>query len=435
MVRTSTQLALALIILVASSSATVAQEEEEYRFDGVADEDPQPADPTDWMTSENWSDGGADPFPPFGPEIPDFGTSAVINTNEFGVNAPVIGPGDTAEAFDVRIGRFSGAGLLTMTGGTLTTVDSCLAFPFSCNRRMRIGAAQVALPEDRNPGTFDLSDGVVTTDTLWIGSGSTGTMNMSGGTVNTRSNLSFDWTFDAGSTLNMTGGVINVGTVFDDDLRMYRNSVLNLDGGDILISGDANFGLEGDPMSQSGVQAGNVTVSITAGLLQADDSMMINGTASVTGGILRAESFNEVDSTGTVEIGGSGLLQLDNSLESESAVQALISGGTIFTNDPGGLQVSVVNVDGTDFTQVAVASAGIPGDFDGDGDADGIDFLVWQRGFPGTFGAAELAEWQGNYGAPSLSGLLAVPEPASAAYLAIVAMMLTGRTRKCQRKK
>ena len=100
-------------------------------FDGVADQDPQPDDPTDWMTSVNWSDGGFDPDESFGPLIPDFGTRVEIQTSTFGVDAPHIGPGDAAEAFGIRIGRFGGEGLLTMTGGTLMTVDSCTSFPFT----------------------------------------------------------------------------------------------------------------------------------------------------------------------------------------------------------------------------------------------------------------------------------------------------------------
>ena len=432
MARTLAQLALALVVSLASCSVTFAQEDEEYRFDGTPDDpnyanDPNnlPYDPTDWMTSVNWNDGGADPFPPFGPEIPDFGTSAEIVTSNFGVDAPEIGPGDVAEAFDVRIGRFAGAGLLTMSGGTLTTVDSCLASPFTCNRRIRVGAAQVALPQDRNPGTFNLSDGIVTTDTLWIGSGSTGTMNMSGGTVNIRSNFSFDWTFDASSTLNMTDGVINVGTVFTDDLRMYRNSVLNLDGGEILVTGDLNLGLEGDPASQSGVEPGNVTVSVTAGLLRGNDSMMINGTASVSGGVLRADSFNETDSTGTIEISGGGLLQFDNSEESVLAIEALITGGTIFTNDPSGLLVSIVDVSGTNFTQVAI-NAGVSGDFDMNGRVDASDFLLWQR----DPNVGLLSDWEANYGTPIASAVTSVPEPSSIAVALLFSLSIGLRIRR-----
>ncbi len=59
-----------------------------------------------------------------------------------------------------------------------------------------------------------------------------------------------------------------------------------------------------------------------------------------------------------------------------------------------------------------------PGDFDGDGDVDGADFLKWQRGespngVPGvSVSAADLAEWQGAYG--NLTAAVgAVPEPTS----------------------
>lgn len=384
---------------------TFAQEDETYDFDGVADEDPQPEDPTDWMTSVNWSDGGADPFPPFGPAIPDFGTRVEIQRSTFGVDAPVIGPGDVAEAFEVRIGRFGGAGLLTMTGGTLTTADSCTALPFTCNRRLRVGAADVALPDDRNSGTFNLSGGTVTTDTLWIGSGSQGFMNMSGGEVFTRADLSMDWTFDAGSILNMTGGTINVGS----NLRMYRSSVLELDGGTIQVNGAAGLGWTDGSVTQNP----DVDVSISSGLLEANGFLRIGGTVNLSGGILRASSFNESVSSGTIQISASGILQFDNSHESVSAVESLITSGFITTTE-GPLTVEVVDVEGTGFTQVSLGNLCAPGDFDCDGDFDGNDFLDWQRGVPDTFDDSDLADWQAVYGNSALTFAVAVPEPTSA---------------------
>lgn len=53
------------------------------------------------------------------------------------------------------------------------------------------------------------------------------------------------------------------------------------------------------------------------------------------------------------------------------------------------------------------------GDFDEDGDVDGRDFLVWQRGgSPNPLSSGDLAEWQANYGTSGLSSLSAVvPEP------------------------
>jgi hypothetical protein len=64
-------------------------------------------------------------------------------------------------------------------------------------------------------------------------------------------------------------------------------------------------------------------------------------------------------------------------------------------------------------------------DFDGDGDVDGRDFLIWQRGYSsvgtatratgdangdGQVDAADLTVWQEQYGAVMSSQALTVPE-------------------------
>ncbi len=416
--------ATGFVVLVAClSPLAVAQEDERYDFDGVADEDPQPADPTDWMTSENWSDGGADPFPPFGPAIPDFGTRVEIQTSTFGVDAPEIGPGDVAEAFGIRIGRSGGEGLLTMSGGTLETVNTCTAFPFSCNRRLRVGAANVGDPAERMAGTFNISAGTVTTDTLWIGSGSLGTMNMSGGEVNTRADLSMDWSFDAGSILSLTGGTVNVGT----NLRMYRNSILDLDGGMMFISGFAGLGYTDGNVTQTP----DVTVNISSGLLEADSFLRVEGSVTVDGGILRADSFDEATSTGTVEINAGGLLQFNNAQESIAAVEALVTSGVINTSGASPLVVEIVDIGGTVFTQVSIATAGLAGDFDDDSDVDGSDFLAWQRGFPGTYSDTDLNAWKGNFGAGlPVSAVQAVPEPGTLGLATLAGVALLYRFRR-----
>jgi len=66
------------------------------------------------------------------------------------------------------------------------------------------------------------------------------------------------------------------------------------------------------------------------------------------------------------------------------------------------------------------------GDFDYDGDVDGRDFLVWQRGdSPTAFSASDLADWQTNYGAPPLTAATtAVPEPATGIFFGLVAGVL-----------
>ncbi len=82
------------------------------------------------------------------------------------------------------------------------------------------------------------------------------------------------------------------------------------------------------------------------------------------------------------------------------------------------------------------------GDFDGDGDVDGADFLTWQRGLgltgqpdattgdsddDGDVDAADLALWQSHFGGtPAVAAIGAVPEPASLALLAAGALAIGG---------
>ena len=418
-------IASSLFVLVLVSPMVIAQEDERYDFDGVADMDPQPADTTDWMTSENWSDGGFDPNLAFGPLLPDFGTRVEITTSTIGVNAPVIGPGDAAEAIGVRIGRFGGEGLLIMNGGTLDIANSCTASPFTCNRRIRVGAADVALPEDRHPGTFDLSAGTVTTDTLWIGSGSHGQMNMSGGVMNTRGDLSMDWSFDASSDFSLTGGTVNVGT----NLRMYRNSALDIDGGEMFITGFAGLGYTDANVTQTP----NADVNISSGLLEAGSHLRVEGSVLVDGGILRANSFEETLSTGTVEINSTGILQFDNAMESVATVEALIASLVITTSEASPLIVEIVDVDGTDFTQVSTGIVSTPGDFNGDGNVDGFDFILWQRGeSPSPLSTADYNDWEANFvtvSGPAVAAAAAIPEPSTAVLVVLGCLAWAPRRR------
>lgn len=66
-------------------------------------------------------------------------------------------------------------------------------------------------------------------------------------------------------------------------------------------------------------------------------------------------------------------------------------------------------------------------DFDNDGDVDGQDFLVWQRGnsIP-PLSATGLANWQAQYGTGSPDAIAAVPEPACAVWVigAVIAGLL-----------
>jgi hypothetical protein len=305
-----------------------------------------------------------------------------------------------------------------MTGGTLT-LKNVLGF----GNRFRVGADDPDPPlpiEERNKGTFNMSGGTLTVPSLWIGSGSQGEMNLSGGTVTVRENLYMDWTADAHSVLNMTGGAINIAGV----LQMHRNSTLNLDNGNILVTGTAELGGSG---TEPNPQTPTVDVSISGGLLAANGFMKVNGSVVLDGGILRAANFQESLSIGTIEINEGGTLQFKNAEESVAAVNGLISTGFITTSSAqgtGAFQISVVNVSGTNYTQVTLPPAVSNGDFDMNHVVDGTDFLIWQREFGGALDGTDFIAWKGNFGsAVAVGAATSAPEPASAALTALAAAL------------
>ncbi len=92
-------------------------------------------------------------------------------------------------------------------------------------------------------------------------------------------------------------------------------------------------------------------------------------------------------------------------------LQPSVNAAEIGIDSDNVMTVDNVRFDGP-FTQ------GLAGDFDGDGDIDGRDFLVWQRGgSPTPLSAGDLTDWQTNYGVGPLVSSTSVPEPASALLL------------------
>lgn len=74
-----------------------------------------------------------------------------------------------------------------------------------------------------------------------------------------------------------------------------------------------------------------------------------------------------------------------------------------------------------------VADTSLSGDFDGDGDVDGEDFLLWQRGgSPNPLSASDLTDWEANYAAavPVSISSTAVPEPTICTGILVITMGL-----------
>jgi len=66
-----------------------------------------------------------------------------------------------------------------------------------------------------------------------------------------------------------------------------------------------------------------------------------------------------------------------------------------------------------------VGAPGPDGDFDGDGDVDGADFLAWQR----DTSLGSLSDWETNYGTSgAVAATASVPEPSTAAMMLLAAI-------------
>ncbi|MEM8947481.1 MAG: hypothetical protein AAGD11_20065 [Planctomycetota bacterium] len=82
---------------------------------------------------------------------------------------------------------------------------------------------------------------------------------------------------------------------------------------------------------------------------------------------------------------------------------------------------------GEDSLTLAAVAAGLSGDFNGDGNVDGTDFLAWQR----DPSLGSLSDWQNNFGAASAlsASASAIPEPTAAMLSAVALLGLCCRCR------
>ena len=101
-----------------------------------------------------------------------------------------------------------------------------------------------------------------------------------------------------------------------------------------------------------------------------------------------------------------GIVDLTASLNSNFAGWDIISANDINNN---GWIIGTGRFNGGSDHAVILKPLKTPGDFDGDGDVDGRDFLAWQRNPE----LGDLADWLSAYGSNSLQAAnsAAVPEP------------------------
>ena len=113
------------------------------------------------------------------------------------------------------------------------------------------------------------------------------------------------------------------------------------------------------------------------------------------------------------------------------ATAATVDVSTMFAEDGWPSEPSRLYFGGDDSVifkdfAVVVDGPGQDGDFDDDGDVDGNDFLVWQRGgSPNPLSSGDLSLWRTNYGAGASGVISAVPEPATVVLLFVCVISAT----------
>lgn len=230
------------------------------------------------------------------------------------------------------------------------------------------------------------------------------------------------WTIDSAGN-NYTGQTqIGGGTLaLGSTGSIAKSSVIQIDAaGTLDVSAQAGF-----TVGASGVQAikgdgavtGDVNIAGGSSLVvdysgSSMDSLSISGNLNITNATI---DFNKIGSTLTA---GAHVLASYGSLSGAAFASVL--------DLPLGFNINYNYLGGN---QIALVGAPITGDFDGDGDVDGADFLAWQTNFPKASGAlraqgdgngdgavnsADLGIWKSQFGTAGSSVSAApVPEPSS----------------------
>jgi hypothetical protein len=248
--------------------------------------------------------------------------------------------------------------------------------------------------------------------------------------------------------------------VFDglvNEFRIYNHALTATE-----VTNDATFGPDVvNPGGTLSLQVNKTTGAVTLVNSASAPLSLEFYRISSAGGALSTVNWNSLDDqnisaldgtdAGTVEgdspgegwdeAGGSSANQLVEeflrSAGSTIAANSSISLGNAFNTaifgagNNGDLQFQFGVNNGALITgTVSYVTGGPAGDYDGDGDVDGADFLVWQRGFGSTHTAATLATWKANFGAHGTAAAGTVPEPTSMALVFGIGLLLASWRRQ-----
>lgn len=337
--------------------------------------------------------------------------SGQLRVGEGGSGAVTIADGGTVSNTDGIVGFFSTSnGTVTVTGaGSIWSVSELLS----------VGGDAVFANGNGGTGTVNIESGAAVDVAQDIVLFPDGLVRLNGGTLSAAK-----VTFDGGGQFAFLAGTLHVDE-FDGDLTVPTEGRL-----------------------APGRSAGSTTVL-------GDYTQEIGSTLEIEIGGTTAESeYDLVNVMGTaLLVGDLDLTLINDFVPSDSDVFVIFDATTdllgFFSNAGNGQRIGTTDGLGSFVVHYGPISTfaptrivltdfepGIPGDFDADGDVDGLDFLKWQRGeSPNPLSQADVNAWQANYGSgnPSTAGTNAVPEPNSSVVLmsalAWIGLAVSGKRR------
>jgi T5SS/PEP-CTERM-associated repeat protein len=413
----------------------------------------------------------------------DLGTDPVV-MRFFGGTVPTIGPGKnltvegtastnaglsiqggTLKAGSLSVSspfQFTG-GVLEMTGGSLSLPNSRVAVPTGGEFRalgtisqLISGAAGSTITATGNltlgaPFNFD---GFYTDGTLAIG-------------ANTVTLSDFnDAVFDSGAIATIgvgvaaTPGFLNAANGitldFGGNFVGYGTVTTPNNSAKPFINNGHIYGFAaGEPITLTGYVKGvgtfdlvNFTGTYSPGLSPASvnaGSLGFSSTSTLVmelGGTTAGSQYDQILATGALALGGTLEIDLINGFTPSAGSSFNLfdwgsaSGAFSSLNLPtlsAGLSWNTSQLYTTGV--ISVASAGIPGDFNGDGAVNAADYITWRKGLGTTFTQSDYDVWRAHFGQTAGSGAgaianSAVPEPATCVLLVIAAAGLFPRRRR-----